>query len=77
MTRRRALALAAVWILPSALLLAYVAVVYRTWRIEVPPRLGPEARAAVVASLRAALDGQAVAPTHAELRRRLPQDGPV
>lgn len=50
MTRRRALALAAVWILPSALLLAYVAVVYRTWRIEVPPRLGPDARAAVVAS---------------------------
>ena len=66
MTRRRAIALAAVWLLPSAILVAYVAVVYRTWRIEVPPRLGPEARAAVVASLRAALDGQVAPPTHAE-----------
>ncbi len=77
MTRRRAIALAAVWLLPSAILVAYVAVVYRTWRIEVPPRLGPEARAAVVASLRAALDGQVAPPTHAELGRRLPDDGPL
>jgi hypothetical protein len=76
-TRRRAIALAAVWLLPSAILVAYVAVVYRTWRIEVPPRLGPEARAAVVASLRAALDGQVAPPTHAELGRRLPDDGPL
>ncbi|MBK9032766.1 MAG: hypothetical protein IPL61_16105 [Myxococcales bacterium] len=77
MTRRRALALAAVWILPSAILLGWVAVVYRHWRIDVPPRLSPEARAAVVATLRAALDDRALAPDHPELRRRLPDGGPV
>ena len=36
MTRRRALALAAVWILPSAFLLSYVRCVYTHWRIEMP-----------------------------------------
>lgn len=78
MTRRRALALVAVWTLPSLVFLAIVSWVYGTWRIVVPPRLSADARAAVVRSLRDALEGRGVvAPEHAELRRRLPHDGPV
>jgi hypothetical protein len=77
-TRRRALALAAVWTLPSLVFLAIVASVYGTWRIHVPPRLGADARTAVIATLRAGLEGRAIPePQHRELARRLPHDGPV
>lgn len=78
MTRRRALALVAVWTLPSLVFLAIVAKVYGTWRIDVPPPLGPEARAAVMATLRSGLEGKAVvAPEHRELTRRLAHEGPL
>ena len=78
MTRRRAVALAAVWTLPSAALLLYVWIQYGRWRIEVPPPLSPEARAAVVTSLRDAVSGRgALAPEHPALQRRLPAGGPV
>jgi hypothetical protein len=55
--KRRA-ALLAIWILPSAVLLGLAAWIHARYRIDVPPRLGPEARAQVVAELRAALLGQ-------------------
>ncbi len=78
MTRRRALALAAVWTLPTLVFLAIVWHVYGTWRISVPPRLGAEARTAVMTTLRAALEKRPfTAPEHRELTRRLPNDGPV
>ncbi|HUQ04897.1 MAG TPA: beta-L-arabinofuranosidase domain-containing protein [Kofleriaceae bacterium] len=78
MTRRRALALAAVWTLPSLVFLAIVSQVYGTWRIHVPPRLGADARAAVVATLRSGLEGKGIIdPQHRELARRLPHEGPV
>lgn len=78
MTRRRAIALAAVWVLPSLLLLGYAWVVYARWRIDLPTPLSPEARSAVVGSLRGALgEAGATAPSHPELARRLPGDGPV
>ncbi|HWN71861.1 MAG TPA: hypothetical protein VNM90_29685, partial [Haliangium sp.] len=67
----RRVALLAIWILPSAVLLGLAAWIHDSFRIDVPPRLGPEARAQVVAELRAALLGQpAVA---ADLGQRLPQ----
>ncbi|MBE7454257.1 MAG: hypothetical protein HS111_37020 [Kofleriaceae bacterium] len=78
MTRRRALALAAVWTVPSLVFLVLVTIVYTRWRIVVPPRLGPEARAAVMTTLRDALEGRTpAAPAHPELGRRLPHQGPV
>ncbi len=78
MTGRRALALAAVWTLPSLAFLAIVSYVYGTWRIVVPPRLGAEARTAVMATLRDGLEGRTVSePQHRELGRRLPDQGPV
>ena len=57
MTRRRWLALIAVWTVPSALCLAATAIVYAAFRIAPPERLGAADRAAVIAGLRAALDG--------------------
>ncbi|MEZ4401887.1 MAG: hypothetical protein R3B06_17795 [Kofleriaceae bacterium] len=75
MTRRRWLVL--VWTAPSLVLLIWTGFVYGHWRIGVPPRLAPEARADVVAALRRGLAGEAVAPTHPELARRLPAGGPV
>ena len=80
MTRRRALALAAVWTVPSLCFLALAAYVYGTWRIDVPPRLSAEARQQIVAVLRAALDGTApppALPAGRELDRGLPGGGPV
>lgn len=78
MTRRRAMWLAAVWTLPSLCFLALTCRWYGTWRIEVPARLGPEARADVVRSLRDALEGRpASEPAHPELRRALAEQGPV
>jgi hypothetical protein len=56
--RSRRAALLAIWILPSAVLLGLAAWIHGSYRIDVPPRLGPEARAAIVAELRAALLGQ-------------------
>lgn len=76
MTRRRALALVAVWTGPSLVFLALTWWFYGTWRIDVPPPLDAAGRAAVMAPLRAALDG-ATAPAPVGLARRLPGRGPV
>jgi len=56
MTRRRKLALVAVWTLPSAVFLLVTGLVYGAYRIPPPDRLDDTARAAVIAPLRAALD---------------------
>ncbi|MEJ7603998.1 MAG: hypothetical protein WKG01_39325, partial [Kofleriaceae bacterium] len=56
MTRGRKLALAAVWMLPSATFLLVTALVYRAYRIPPPDRLDDAARAVVIAPLRAAID---------------------
>jgi hypothetical protein len=77
-TKRRALALAAVWTLPSLFFLTVVWWEYSTWRIDVPAPLGDAARADVVKTLRTALEGGGVAaPAHPELRRGLGGNGPV
>lgn len=76
--RRRRLALIATFVLPSAFLLLLSSWVKGRYHIEPPPRLGPEARAAAVAALRAVLEGKpASRPKHAELERELDHDGPV
>jgi hypothetical protein len=70
--------LAATFILPSAVLLALSSWVRIHYRIPPPERLGPEARAAAVAPVRAALEGAAIArPRHPELERALADGGPV
>lgn len=74
----RAVTLAA-WLLPCALLLGLTAWVYLHYRIDTPPRLGPDARAAIMRQLRAVVD-DAPAPETAsppELDRPLPHRGPV
>jgi hypothetical protein len=77
-TSRRAPALVAVWTVPSLVFLVFTWINYAAWRIEVPPRLDDGARAAVMASLRDALDrGLVAAPVHPALARRLPRGGPV
>jgi len=77
-TRRRAIAHLACWTLPSAAFLLLVHLVYTAYRIEVPPRLGDDARAAITARLRGALEGSPVElPAHAELGRGLVGEGPV
>ncbi|HEU5055401.1 MAG TPA: hypothetical protein VFU21_02695 [Kofleriaceae bacterium] len=77
MSRRRVL-LAATFLLPSALLLAASSWVVGRYRIEPPDRLGPEARTAVVAALRAVVEGRKPArPAHPELERALDRRGPV
>ena len=53
---RRRLALAAVWLAPAALFVALTWSVYGAYRIPPPERLGPDERAQIVATLRAALD---------------------
>jgi hypothetical protein len=76
--RRRRLALAATFVLPSALLCAAATWVGGRYRIDPPERLSAEARAAAMAPLRAALDGGTPArPRSAELERPLDQGGPV
>ena len=60
----RLLWLLAVWVLPSAVCLAATALVYAAFRIPPPDRLGAGDRAAVMASLRAALDGQVPPAAH-------------
>ncbi|HEY0476705.1 MAG TPA: hypothetical protein VGD37_04225 [Kofleriaceae bacterium] len=74
MTRRRLVALIAVWTLPSAVCLAATAAVYATFRIDPPDRLSAGERAQVMASLRAALGGGAE-PTAPALHR--PLGGPL
>jgi hypothetical protein len=77
-SRRRRIALVATMVAPSALMLALAAAVTARYRIPPPERLGPEARAAAMAPLRAALDGeQPVRPEHPELERGLQDRGPV
>jgi len=77
-TARRAVALVAVWTVPSLLFLAVAWSVYGAWRIVVPAPLPAEARTAVVASLRDALDrGVVAAPAHPSLARALAHGGPV
>ena len=56
--RRRRLALIATFVLPSAFLLLLSSWVKGRYHIEPPPRLGPGARAAAVAALRAVLEGK-------------------
>lgn len=77
MTRGRAAALVVTFTAPTLIFLTITAMVYKHWRIEVPRRLSPEARAEVVATLRAGIEGRLALPTHPELARRLPSDGPV
>lgn len=78
MTRRRALAHLAIWTLPTATFLLIVHVVYTTYRIVVPPRLDDDARAAISARLRGALDGHPTTlPDLPALARALPHQGPV
>jgi len=75
---RRRIAMAATFVLPSALLLFASSWVKARYRIEPPERLGPEARSAVTASLRAVVEGrQAARPRHPELERTLEHRGPV
>jgi len=57
MTRRRLLAVIAVWTVPSAVCLITTALVYGTFRIDPPERLDAGERSQVMAGLRAALDG--------------------
>ena len=78
MTTRRALALGAVWTVPSLCFLAIAWSVFGAWRIVVPARLSTEARVAVMTTLRGALDNGAVlTPEHPSLTRPLAHDGPV
>jgi prenyltransferase beta subunit len=56
--KRRTLALVLVWTLPSAVFLAATASVYVAFRIAPPVRLEAAERAAVMAPLRAAVDGK-------------------
>jgi hypothetical protein len=51
-----------VWTAPSVLFLAITAIVYRGYRIDPPDRLSESERAAVIAPLRAVLEGKAPAP---------------
>jgi hypothetical protein len=77
-TRRRIIALALIWTLPTLVLLNLTWCIYDHYRIRVPDRLGDDARAEVMRVLRASLEnGDASSPTHAELRRGLPDEGPV
>ncbi len=76
--RSRRAALAATFVLPSAVLFALSTWVRVHYRIEPPERLGPDARAAAIAPVRAALEGAAIArPRHPELERSLEDGGPV
>lgn len=78
MSARRIAVLVAVWTLPSVIFLAITWSVYAKYRITVPDRLGPDARAAAMATLRTAMDGGgAKRPDHPELERALPNQGPV
>ena len=56
--RQRRVALVLVWTMPSLILLAITAFVYGTYRIDPPQRLDDAERAAVMTTLRAALDDQ-------------------
>jgi hypothetical protein len=76
--RRRRVALIATFVLPSALLLLLSSWVKARYRIHPPERLGPEARAAAMATLRTALEGGTPErPRHPELERELEDGGPV
>lgn len=83
MARTRQAALLAIWILPSAILLGLAFGIHERYRIDVPPPLGPEARAAILAELRAGLTRAPettpapLASAAGELGRPLSHDGPV
>jgi hypothetical protein len=77
-SRKRLAAMIAVLVLPPLVTLAYAWRVFSHYHIDEPERLSPEARADVVAVIRASLESQpAVEPTHPELGRSLANDGPV
>ncbi|HEY4057628.1 MAG TPA: hypothetical protein VGM39_13530 [Kofleriaceae bacterium] len=57
MARKRLIALVLVWTLPSVLFLTIVGIVYSVYRIHQPARLDDAQRTAVMATLRAGLDG--------------------
>jgi|GEM_PF-1204300 len=76
--RRRTAALIAVWTLPTLIFVAISFAVFQRYRIYVPSRLGPEARAEVMRVLRAALErGETAAPNHPELSRAMPDGAPA
>jgi hypothetical protein len=77
--RSRRAALLAIWILPGAVLLGLAAWIHGHYRIDVPPRLGPEARAEIMAALRAAVLGEPepAAEPGQHLSRPLDHRGPV
>jgi len=78
--RRRRAGMVALWVLPSAILLQLTWCVYSTYRIDVPSRLGPEERAAIVERLRAAVEGrtqEAAGDLPALPDRPLDHDGPL
>ena len=78
MTRRRAAALIGVWILPSAVFVLIVHAVVVKYRIDTPRRLDADERAAVVARLRGALEGNETPLPELDVGdRRLPGRGPV
>ena len=78
MKRRRRLALIAVWILPTALLLAGATWVRGRYRIDHPDRLGQPARVAAMAALRAGLERKPIARPSADgLDAELDQGGPA
>ena len=78
MTRRRLIALAGVWTLPTLVLLNLTWCVYDHYRIDVPERLGDDARAEIMRVLRTSLEtGEAGLPAHPELGRSLADRGPV
>jgi len=64
--RRHRLALAAVVVLPSALLLAAATWVGGRYRLEPPERLGPAGRTAALAALRAVVEGRPPARPHGQ-----------
>lgn len=61
--RKHVAVLAAIWVLPSALLLALATWVYTDYRITTPPRLEAQARTALMTVLRSALQGDGSAPS--------------
>ncbi|HEU0030257.1 MAG TPA: hypothetical protein VFQ53_06490 [Kofleriaceae bacterium] len=74
MTRRRLLALALVWTLPSVVFLAVTAIVFAAYRIPPPDRLDDTTRASAIAAIRSALDEK---PALDGALSRMPLDGPI
>jgi hypothetical protein len=74
-TRRQLLAV--VWLAPTAVFLAITVITTRAYRLDVPPRLDGEARAATMAILRAGLERAPIPPPSPALARPLANRGPL